>query len=143
MTKDEFENMIAAYGANADRWPEERRLAAQHYLNTNPDAQTLAQREAELDRVLDYAEVDDPSDILRARILKAAAPQINQSATATPRQHWKIAASFAAVLALGGFAYSAYKTSTQAATEDDSAIWLEAANDLGVSDIYDWVEGRE
>ena len=144
MKKAEFDNMIAAYGANSIRWPEDRRTAGERYLQANPEAQTLVHTEAVLDEVLDYASTAEPSDILKARIMKAATGKVNTlSKESAPRQYWKLAASFVAVLAIGGLTYSAYTASTPTVSEDESAIWLEAANDLGVSDIYEWVEGTE
>lgn len=141
MIKSEFENLVTAYGAHPARWPEDRRLAGELYLQANPKAQIPLQTAAALDNALDYAKVPEPSDVLRARIMKAATgPVSTPQKTRAPRQYWKIAASFAAILAIGGLAYTA---STPTISEDESPIWLEAANDLGVSDIYEWVEGKQ
>lgn len=142
MTETEFKNLLAAYGANPVRWPEDRRAAGELYLETNPDAPALLQAEAELDAALDRLTTPTPSDILEARILKAATGQVSLPLQTKPArlQYWKMAASFAAMLAIGVVGYSAY---TLADPQSEETVWLEAANELGVSDIYAWVEGTE
>ena len=139
----EFENLVAAYGANPARWPEARRAAGEQYMISNPATETLLRNEAKLDAALDLVIAPEPSDILKARIMKDATGNVSQAPSIKPerKQHWKIAAAFVAVLAVGGLTYSVYTTTAE--TESETTAWLEAANELGVSDIYDWVEGTE
>jgi len=143
MTISEFEALIAAYGANSARWPENRRVAGERFLKTNPDAQKLLQAETKLDAMLDTISTSEPSEILKARIMKAATGQVHSAPLEnTPRrQYWKIAASFAVIVAVGAIGYSTYTSPSEIQTEE--TVWLEAANELGVSDIYTWVEGTE
>ncbi len=98
-----------------------------------------------------------PSDLLKARILKMAeqTPQdqgqqdaaINTQPIAqndhTPREgrsfgKMKWAAGLVCAFSLGIMALTQIGTNQA----DESDIWQEAALELGVSDIYDWVENE-
>lgn len=68
------QELVIAYGADAERWPEVERQVGQAWLADNPDRarKLLAEAEA-LEHMLDIADhlVSDTS-LLQARILKAA-----------------------------------------------------------------------
>ncbi len=100
-----LEALLGAYGAARERWPAERRAAAEALLARSPAAQTLYAAAARLDGLLDAARVEPAPAHLVGRVL-AAAPE-----PAARPQGWlagliKPAAglAFAAVLglALGG-----------------------------------------
>lgn len=70
MTKERFEAILAAYGADARRWPEAERAAAEAYLAANPTDLTDARV---IDALLDAApQPAPPSDVLMRRILREA-----------------------------------------------------------------------
>jgi len=90
----------------------------------------------DLNRRLDAYQAPEPSEMLKARILKQAAATSAKPASWT-RRFMPIAASLVAIFALG---FAGLQLSQPVAAND---VWLEAANDLGLSEIYIWVEGDE
>lgn len=96
-------------------------------------------KDTELNTRLDAYQDPNPSDLLKARILKAAGPQADTAISKSfSKRFMPIAASFIAVCAVG---LAALQVNTTQKTE--SAAWQEAAADLGFDDIYDWVETEE
>lgn len=90
----------------------------------------------DLNAQLDSYHVAAPSDLLSARIAKAAI-QVPQDAAPMKRAPYaQLVAALTVMFAVGFGAYSVYDTI--AVTEDES-VWMEAATDLGVSDVYNWV----
>lgn len=53
MTRDEFINLTAAYGASPDRWPEDVRDDARQFVANHNDAIDLAAPQRVLDQLLD------------------------------------------------------------------------------------------
>lgn len=93
-------------------------------------------KDTKLNKKLDSYQAPEASDLLKARILKAATkiePARNPSYT---RRFMPIAASVLAVCAIG-------LTALQLTQTNETAAWQEAATDLGFDDIYDWVETEE
>jgi len=69
----DFQALIEAYGADARRWPADRRLAAEAYRLAEPETvAAILAMEADLDEVLDVLRPPAASAELRARILEAA-----------------------------------------------------------------------
>ena len=96
-------------------------------------------KDTDLNKRLDAYQAPNPSDLLKARILKAAEPQANTSASKPfSKRFMPIAASLVAICAIG---FATLQLGTTQKTE--SAAWQEAAIDLGFDDIYDWVEAEE
>lgn len=93
-------------------------------------------RDNDLNKRLGAYQAPEPSDLLKARILKRATAQPAKRPSWT-RRLMPIAACLMAVFAIG---FAGLQLSQPDTTED---IWLEAANDLGVSEIYAWVEGED
>jgi len=87
---------------------------------------------------LDSFEAPAPSDLLKARILRAAG-----EATAPRRSFMKhymsIAASLVAVSAIG-FATLQATGGVDIGDQPEAEIWQEAALDLGFQEVYEWVE---
>lgn len=52
MTLPRFEELVASYGADPQRWPEEERRAGAERLSTDPRAAEIARRAKPLDRLL-------------------------------------------------------------------------------------------
>jgi hypothetical protein len=69
MSRDRFEEIVAAYGADPRRWPEGERAAAEAFGRADPVAARLLDEEWALDSLLLGHAVADPSAALTARIL--------------------------------------------------------------------------
>ena len=98
-------------------------------------------REIDLNRKLESYKAPEPSELLKARILKAASTENGATApigTSFVRRFMPIAASLLAVCAIGFTVMQSPDT-----TKTETAAWQEAASDLGFDDIYDWVEAPE
>ncbi|HYF23923.1 MAG TPA: hypothetical protein VD929_11050 [Caulobacteraceae bacterium] len=74
MNAERFEAMVAAYGAEPRRWPEEERAAALAFLNADPVAERLLFEARMTDAALSAAPSQVAGAALRDRVL-AAAPQ--------------------------------------------------------------------
>jgi len=93
--------------------------------------------DTELNKKLDSYQAPEPSELLKARILKAAkAETVTKPSFA--RRFMPMAASLLAICAIG-------LTTLQLTQTDktETAAWQEAATDLGFDDIYNWVETEE
>lgn len=74
MTSERFLALVAAYGADARRWPEAERAAAQAFLAARADAVGPALAEADAaDALLHASRVAHPSMALRDRVIASAA----------------------------------------------------------------------
>lgn len=99
MKRERFDVILAAYGADPQRWPEAERADALAFVQADSDARAALDAVAELDALLPAAVISpQPSDTLTARLWRAA-----------PRPEffadWRRAAAAAAlalVLGLGG-----------------------------------------
>lgn len=102
-------------------------------------------RETDLNKKLETYQAPEPSDLLKARILKAAK---TEPAIAAPvrmpftKRFMPIAASLLAICAVGFTVMQSPNTITSEAVTE-TAVWQEAATDLGFDDIYDWVETED
>lgn len=103
-------------------------------------------RDTDLNNRLNTYKAPEPSDLLKARILKAAkaenaalASTLAPVRTSFAKRFMPIAASLVAVCAIG---FAAVQVSQTHETET-TAAWQEAATDLGFDDIYDWVETED
>ena len=94
-------------------------------------------KNADLNKKLESYQAPDPSELLKARILKAAKTKPLQKPSFT-RRFMPMAASLLAVCAIGLTALQFTQTN-----ETETTAWQEAAIDLGFEDIYDWVETEE
>lgn len=74
MTSERFLALVAAYGADARRWPETERALAQAFADAHPDAVAPALAEADAaDALLHASRVAHPSLALRDRVIASAA----------------------------------------------------------------------
>ncbi len=71
ITMDRLEQILDAYGANPDAWPQSEREAVEALLQSSEQARLLRRQAAELDQMLDAAESIEPSAALRQRIVDA------------------------------------------------------------------------
>ena len=77
MEMNRFRQIIESYGAVPDRWPEAERDEALQLLATNPEAQSLIDREEALDRALMRGRVGVDLAALESRILTAIDHETN------------------------------------------------------------------
>jgi hypothetical protein len=77
-----FSDLVAAYGADPQRWPEDRRVEAMAYAET-ADGRRLIAQAAPLDFALSAYRLRDPSAILNAKIMAQAKAQ-------TTRRRWVV-----------------------------------------------------
>lgn len=75
-----FSELVSAYGADPERWPQDRRVEAMVYAETEDGRRLIAQA-AGLDSVLSTYRLRDPSAILNAKIMA-------QARTQTTRRRW-------------------------------------------------------
>jgi len=74
MTSERFLALVAAYGADARRWPEPERAAAQAFAAADPAVASPALAEADAaDALLHASRVAHPSMVLRDRVIASAA----------------------------------------------------------------------
>jgi hypothetical protein len=74
MTSERFLALVAAYGADARRWPEAERALARAFAAAHPDVVAPALAEADAaDALLQASRVAYPSMALRDRIIASAA----------------------------------------------------------------------
>lgn len=74
MTSERFLALIAAYGADARRWPEKERDEARAFAAANPAAVSVALTEADaVDALLHLSRPAQPSMALRDRVIASAA----------------------------------------------------------------------
>jgi len=97
-------------------------------------------KDTELNTKLEAYKAPEPSDLLKARILKAASGRENiaPSRASFVKRFMPIAASLLAVCAI-----SFGVMQSQQPAEPETAAWQNAALDLGFEDVYDWVEAEE
>ena len=95
--------------------------------------------EIDLNKKLDSYQAPEPSDLLKARILKAAKAEVAPQRASYAKRFMPIAASF---LVIGMVGFGALQVTQKTETEA-STTWQEAATDLGFEDIYNWVEAEE
>ena len=88
-----------------------------------------------LGAVLDNYQAPAPSDLLKARILKAAG-EVSAPRRSFAKRYMPLAASLIAVCAIG---FAALQV-TGIGGQPEAEAWQEAALDLGFQDIYEWVE---
>ena len=74
MTSERFLALIAAWGADARRWPEGERRAAQAFVAANPETARAALAEADaVDALLHRSPAPRVSMVLRDRVIASAA----------------------------------------------------------------------
>ena len=73
---ERLKSVLASYGANPSRWPDDERDELLSLLRGNEVAGRLRGEHHALDRALDSAKIRPPSDALRSNILKIAVPAI-------------------------------------------------------------------
>ena len=90
MNLERFIDLLDAYGADLDRWPQSEQAAATTLLSVQPEAREAQRRAAMVDALLLRAPLPgiEPSDALRQRVLAqvAALP----AAQSQPGAGWRV-----------------------------------------------------
>jgi len=119
------------------------------------EAETLLNDAQVMDDALDSARLSPGTDILKARILAAATqtPQNNQTVPQTPQRqgmgYRAVAAMTLFAFTLGFAGANMLGGANTNPAEDDQVLiaetseWQELADDYGLDDIYEWVEGTD
>ena len=97
-------DLLDAYGADPARWPAAERTALSAFIAEFPEAARARDRAEMLDRVLDRAGTQAPSDRVRAQILSAAPIRSDdwlESLRAAFGSLWRPAAALAFSLVVG------------------------------------------
>lgn len=134
---------LDCYGTDTSRWPEPDAGKTALAIYAKELGYDLSEAK-QLDVALKGAAVSPPSELLPRRIMANLPAQDGAAANDTaPRKYsWRaIAAAFVIVGAVGFTTLS-----LQSAPTDDAAaaeIWREAALDLGVDDVFDWVYSED
>lgn len=76
MSRERFQQLVAAYGAKPRRWPEKERQAALHLLAGSAEAAQWYREASELDALLNQLPPHSPSARLQAVVLKGAVREI-------------------------------------------------------------------
>jgi hypothetical protein len=122
MTPERFHQIVAAYGADARRWPQRERDAAQAWARAHrSEADAALNDAAGLDAWLAADQITPPSLELQRRIIDAAPPSRRPAAR---RRLWWSGAAVAGVGLLGGAA-GAFAVSFFVLTENPPPIMHE------------------
>jgi hypothetical protein len=95
MNAERFEQLIDAYGARPERWPDAEREAAEQWLAATPDAVVRLGEAARLDRALDAWSLPATSAVLREKVV-ATAPKARGTVRPAARLWWAGAGLIAA-----------------------------------------------
>lgn len=92
-----------------------------------------------LDEILKTIKAPEPSEPLKARILRDAVSQRDETVLPQPANdnHWKKWAAIAATLLV--IAVAGMTTLRPAQEVSEAELWAETAEDLGYEDLYAWV----
>ena len=109
MTLERFEELVAAYGAQVDNWPQEARTDMQHILENDARASAILARAARLDEALDDLLPDHMA--VETRILQDMETFLDSDIIAFPqlqamprRALWSVATALTACFVGGIFA---------------------------------------
>ncbi len=85
ISKQRVEAIIAAYGADPERWPEAERTGALELLERSGEGLDQLRGAAQLDALLGGAAQPQPSNMLKARLLEDASIAVVQGTSHTSR----------------------------------------------------------
>lgn len=155
MNVTDFKQLISVYGSDPRRWPAEQREPGLAFMQHNEaHAAHLLQDEQKLDAMLALCDAQEPSDLLKGRILKNL-PSQQQDYTARhslASPGWSSVAAM--VLVAFGLGFGGANLMPDAAQPVDPSILvasidgeegqiLQTADELGFSDVYYWVQGED
>jgi hypothetical protein len=124
--------LLDAYGANPERWPQHERGLAVSLLQSDPRAVELQQAALLLDQQLEQFEVSEPSAQLQARVLEIPIRQQRARRARFALPGWGIAA-----LALVPCALGFLSGALSSETSDPDEGWTEVASMTLLGDVSD------
>lgn len=136
---------LSCYGTDISRWPEPDagKTALAVYAN---DLGSELRETIRLDNALTGAPLNPPSDLLARRILSNLPAQDGAATydTSSPRVlNWRAIAATLIALGAAGFATLSLQSPPASEAVTESEIWREAALDMGVDDVFDWVYSED
>ena len=137
---------LDCYGTDVMRWPEPEagKIALAVYTAELGEDLTHAKR---LDDALMREHISPPSDLLARRIMNQLPAQEGVAANDTGRgglMNWRaIAATFVLFGAVGFTALNMQAPAASDISAAETEVWREAALDMGVDDVYDWVYAED
>ncbi|MEY4580322.1 MAG: hypothetical protein RL701_5025 [Pseudomonadota bacterium] len=131
-----FAQLLDAYGADTERWPEAERASAMQLLTVDEQARTLQRQALEFDALLDAAPAFEAAPSLRARVLEI--PIRHERNAERKRGFFGLRSMtlFALVPCVIGFLSGALYTEPQNADDEDDA-WSEIATLTLPGDLLD------
>lgn len=141
---------LDCYGTDTTSWPEPEagKIALAVYTKELGDELTNAKR---LDAALKAQTQSPPSDLLARRIMAGLPAQDEVAANdkgGYNKVNWRAIA--AAFVVLGAVGFTALNTRSPAPADaviedntQESEIWREAALNMGVDDVFDWVYAED
>lgn len=123
-----FVEIMQAYGSDSARWPEGERDAALAFAKTHDSATQILEQSRELDDLLNTQTAPAPSDLLKSRILKQAAP-VQPAETSRPAYY-----RIAAVILFAGIAgiFAAGQMGGDDYTEEEMDLLVEAEETIEI-----------
>lgn len=135
MNRERFQQVLAAYGADPQRWPDSERAALEAYAAANADAAALLADARDIDALLDVTrEPLAPNPQLASRVLNAAPRKATRTVSFDTRARWALAAC-ALLGVVAGFGGGRLAPSASA---DDTEAMALAALDAAFSEAA-WV----
>jgi len=136
---------LACYGTDVSRWPEPdaAKTALAVYANDLDNALDEAKR---LDAALANASVNPPRDLLARRILSSLPAQDGTPANdvdPSPRWNWRAVAAALLLVGTVSFATLSLQSPPTDNAAEEAEGWREAALDMGVDDVFDWVYSED
>ena len=125
LSADRFYDLVAAYGADPDRWPDSQRGAAVRCLVETQAARTAWRDAADVDTELDGVPGPDVSADLMAHVLAIADTTEQQNTAMIPsalRYVLPYAAAAAIALVVGIAVPSPFRDATGPAPQDEAAV---------------------
>ena len=137
---------LDCYGTDTAHWPEPEAGKIALAVYKDELGEDLAQTER-LDSALSDHHMNPPSDLLARRIMSKLPAQDGAPANDTSRGYkfnWRaVAATFAVLSAVGFTTLNMRPPAPDDAIAAESEVWREAALDLGVGDVFDWVHSED
>ncbi len=137
---------LDCYGTDTTRWPEAEAGKIALAVYKAELGEDLAQTER-LDGALSQHHISPPSDLLARRVISNLPAQDGAPANDTSlgfKFNWRaVAATFAVLGAVGFTALNMSAPAPDDAASAETEVWREAALDLGVDDVFDWVHSED
>ena len=134
---------LDCYGTDTTRWPqpEAGKIALAVYKAELGEDLTQASR---LDGALGNHHINPPSDLLARRIMSKLPAQKGAPANDIGAKfNWRAVAATLVVLSAVGFTTLNMRAPAFDDTAAETEVWREAALDLGVDDVFDWVHSED